>query len=66
MPPDDSEERLARAEMLRRQIARLKAGETPEGVQPGSPESGRDFVQRRMEEVADEGEAPPEKPDQKP
>jgi hypothetical protein len=48
MATNDEAERKERAERLRKKIGSLKQGERPQ------PKSPRDFIEERMEELAEE------------
>jgi hypothetical protein len=52
MTDDTAEARAARAAQLKKEIAELTKSE-PE---PGQPQSPRDFIARRMRELAEENE----------
>lgn len=56
MENDDEAARKARADRLREQIDRLKDAETDETDDSATPESPRDFIDRRMKEFDPEDE----------
>jgi hypothetical protein len=56
MTQEDEEARRARAERLREEIEALREGQGQERAGAHAPESPREFVERRMRELAEEEE----------
>ncbi|WP_421932041.1 hypothetical protein [Phenylobacterium sp.] len=54
--PDEAARRKARADKLRAQIQRLKGGGAPPPDEDTTPESARDFVERKMRDLDDKAE----------